>query len=191
MDKFEYYSATEWNRKLQYQHIALCTPREFALTSILTRRGINRIIYIRIARQWNQLKPDRSRPVLQYDRTQCSHNERARTRYTIHLILRHCYLGWSTTPYTVSTSCHLGGILNIRPREAFLGFKRDLRCGFGDYMECSTPDPNNSTHPSAHRLMSNRLTKRYQMHITGLETRSHNHNIQGITNPKQNYQAVQ
>jgi len=44
-----------------------------------------------------------------------------------------------------------GGLIHLSPREAFFGvktdFKRDLRCGFGDYLECSVPDPDNSIKP--------------------------------------------
>jgi hypothetical protein len=41
-----------------------------------------------------------------------------------------------------------GGLDHLSPREAFLGiktdFKRDLKCGFGDYLECSVPNQDNS-----------------------------------------------
>jgi hypothetical protein len=46
---------------------------------------------------------------------------------------------------------HRGGLIGISPREAFLGvkadYKRDLRCAFGDYLECTVRQPDNSMAP--------------------------------------------
>jgi hypothetical protein len=49
---------------------------------------------------------------------------------------------------------HRGGLINVSPREAFLGikadFKKDLRCSFGDYCECTGAVLDNSMRPRTH-----------------------------------------
>jgi hypothetical protein len=46
---------------------------------------------------------------------------------------------------------HRGGLINVSPREAFLGIKADFnlvaRCSFGDYAECTPPVTDNSMKP--------------------------------------------
>jgi hypothetical protein len=46
---------------------------------------------------------------------------------------------------------HKGGLIDVSPREAFLGvradYKRDCRCTFGDYAECTDPYSDNSMKP--------------------------------------------
>ena len=53
---------------------------------------------------------------------------------------------------------HRGGPHNVSPREAFTGikvdFKRDLRCGFGEYAECTVPVTDNTMKPRTHSCLS-------------------------------------
>jgi hypothetical protein len=49
---------------------------------------------------------------------------------------------------------HRGGLINVSPREAFTGmkanYKRDARCSFGDYCECTSPTTDNTMRPRTH-----------------------------------------